>query len=90
MIAATRNYLDCVPNISDADFEHFAQESAKRHGYDTAALGFQLGRFQFGSLSHNWEAADMRRLYYRALTIAMERKDVRGEVVAKIDEVRHA
>lgn len=76
MSAPRRSYLDCVPNISAEDFEHFAQETAARYGYDTAPLGFQLSRYQFGSLSINWEATHMRRLYRRALEIAAAHYDV--------------
>jgi hypothetical protein len=68
-------YLDCVPNISDADFERFAQQAAADCGHDLAAISFQLSRFLFGSLSTSWEAAPMRRLYCRAMEIAQAHRD---------------
>lgn len=66
------------PDVTAAELEvqyqAEAEATAAQHGYDTHALHFQYSRYQFGSLANNWEAADMRRKYWRAYLLACDRK----------------
>lgn len=56
----------------DAALETEAQDIALRCGYDTGHLSFQESRYRFGSLADTNRAPQMRRLYGRALSIAIE------------------
>lgn len=66
----------------EAAYQAEAEATAAQHGYDTHALDFQYRRYQFGSLANNWEAADMRRKYWRALQLAQDRKRAGGQLIA--------
>jgi hypothetical protein len=56
-----------------------AEAIAAQHGYDTHALHSLFTSYQFGSRANNWDAADMRRVYWRAYWIAAERKRAADE-----------
>ncbi len=54
-----------------AKLEAEATKMADR--FDMEGLCFQVNRWSFGSLSAQWDAAKMRRVYYRAIEIKGER-----------------
>lgn len=55
-----------------AAFEAEAQETARRCNYDTALLNGFVARYAFGSLAETHRAPAARKLYRRALAIAIE------------------
>jgi len=57
---------------NEAQLERDAQEVADR--FDSDGLTYQVNRWSFGSLSHQYNAAHMRRLYWRAFEIAVTRE----------------
>jgi hypothetical protein len=63
----------------ELEYQVEAEAVARQHGYDTHVLGYLHSRYQFGSLANNWDAADMRRVYWRAYWIAAERKRAADE-----------
>lgn len=58
-----------------AALEQQARQIAERCGFDAGHIRFQRDRYSFGSLAENYEAPQMRRLYARALDIALEHHD---------------
>lgn len=57
---------------AEAAIEAKAQDIATR--FDSDGLTYQVNRWSFGSLSHQYNAAHMRRLYWRAFEIAVARE----------------
>ena len=70
----------------EAAYQAEAEATAAQHNYDTATLHFQYSRYQFGSLANNWEGPEMRRKYWRAWLIAVERKAAAGRDVLQAAE----
>lgn len=65
--------MSLATDALEAAYHAEAEATAAQHNYDATALRFHYGRYQFGSLSNNWEAPDMRRKFWRAWIIAVER-----------------
>jgi hypothetical protein len=61
-------------------FEERAQDIATR--FDSDGLTYQVNRWSFGSLSHQYNAAQMRRLYWRAFEIAVARETAQPVLIA--------
>jgi hypothetical protein len=57
--------------MRDPHIEMAAYGAAERHGFNRDTLRFELDRYEgAGSLSINWEAEHMRKVYRRAIEIA--------------------
>ncbi len=62
-------------------FEAQAQDIASR--YDSDGLTYQVNRWSFGSLSNDYRAAHMRRVFWRAFEIAVAREQQPMQIAAE-------